>query len=162
MMRTVAMAALVACAPLVACTKAAPPAPTGVINTPAIDDFRTTERATLAAFNRGLSDQRANKIDELGLADAIDKDVLPPWRELRARIAAAPVPEPDRELFGTLASYIAERQASWEAYSAALRAHDDAAAKPHYAKYHKQDRAANDDAIKLGTAFRAFNAAPRQ
>ncbi len=155
-----AFALLVACSELIACSKAAPisGSPTGLVNTPAIDDFRATERTTLAAFNTALGQQRANQIDELGLADALDKNVLPPWRELRTRISAAPIPEADRELFATLNRYIAERQTSWEAYSTALRSTDDAAAAPHYAKYHEQTDAATTDAQQLGQAFRSFTA----
>ncbi|CAN5502091.1 hypothetical protein BH11MYX1_BH11MYX1_27700 [soil metagenome] len=160
MSRALAFAVVMACSELVACRKAMPPSPTALVNTPAIDAFRATERAALAAFNTALGQQRANQIDELGLADAIDKNVLPPWRELRARITEATVPEPDRELFTTLDRYIAERQTSWEAYSAALRSPDDAAARPHYAKYHEQTDAATADAQKLGAAFRLL-VAPR-
>jgi len=151
---------LLTCSELIACSTAAPStsgSPTGLVNTPAIDDFRATERTTLAAFNTALGLQRANQIDELGLADALDKNVLPPWRELRTRMSSATVPVTDRELFTTLNRYIAERQTSWEAYSAALRSTADAAAQPHYARYHEQTDAATTDAQQLGLAFRAFN-----
>ena len=124
------------------------------MNTPALDDFRRVERTALQNFNDALGRQRANTIDELGLADAIDHEVLPAWRDLRARVAGAVIPEGDRELFVTLERYLAERQTSWEAYSAALRSHDDASAQPHYAKYHQQNEAATNDAKQLGAAFR--------
>jgi hypothetical protein len=152
------VAVVLACGELLACREAPPPSATGLVDTPAIDDFRATERRTLAAFNTALGQQRANQIDELGLAEVIDKDVLPPWRELRARITAATVPASDRELFTTLDRYLAERQTSWEAYSAALRSPNDAAARPHYAKYHQQTDAATTDAQQLGAAFRSFGA----
>jgi hypothetical protein len=139
---------------LFACSKAAAPPPGTLVNTPAIDEFRRAEKLVLQAFNDALGRQRANQIDELGLADAIDRNVLAPWRELRAHIAKATVPEPDRELFTTLDRYMAERQTSWEAYSAALRSHDDATSKPDYAKYHEQNDAATADAKRLGEAFR--------
>jgi hypothetical protein len=121
-----------------------------------IDDFRSTERTTLQTFNDLLRQQRANQIDEIALADAIDKEVLPPWRELRARVEAAPVPESETELYATLKRYIGERQTAWEAYSAALRSGNDEAAKPHYATYHQQNDAATADAQKLGEAFRSL------
>lgn len=133
------------------------PAPSGdLVNTPVLDDFRKVERATLQTFNDALGRQRANAIDELGLAEVIDRDVLPPWRELRTRVASATIPPPDRDLFITLGRYVAERQTSWEAYSAALRSHDDASAQPHYATYHQQDVAATNDAKVLGRAFRSL------
>ena len=138
------------------CRKDAP-APTGaLVNTPAIDEFRRGERAVLEVFNRALGRQRANQIDELGLAEAIDRDVLPPWRELRAHLATAAVPEPDRELFTTLQRYAAERETAWQAYSAALHSPNDEAARADYAKYHEQDDAATADARRLGAMFRAL------
>jgi hypothetical protein len=121
---------------------------------PVIDDFRASEHAILLTFNGLLGQQRANAIDEVGLADAIDKEVLPPWRELRARVEAADMPSDDRELYVTLRRYLAERQTAWEAYSAALRSPNDEAAKPHYATYHEQNAAADGDARTLGEAFR--------
>jgi hypothetical protein len=160
MSRSFAFASVLACSALAACSRAAPSSQSGLVNTPALDDFRATERTTLAAFNTALGQQRANRIDELGLAEAIEETVLPPWRELRTRISAATVPEPDRALFATLTRYIAERQTSWEAYSAALRSSDDTAARPRYAKYHEQSDAATTDARTLGEAFRALPSVP--
>jgi hypothetical protein len=148
-----------ALAMLIACSKPAPPSG-ALVNTPALDDFRSVEKTTLLTFNDALGRQRANTIDELGLAEAIDHDVLPPWRDLRARVAGATIPEADHDLFITLGRYLAERQTSWEAYSAALRSPDDAAARPHYAKYHEQNDAASADAKQLGEAFRSLSPPP--
>jgi hypothetical protein len=144
---------------VVACTKPAPP-PGTLVDTPALVEFRAGEHAVLQSFNDALHRQRANEIDELGLADAIDKSVLPPWRELRAHVAAAEVPTADRELFDTLARYLGERETAWEAYATALRFGNDATAAPHYAKYHEQDAAADADAQKLGAAFRRLSPKP--
>jgi hypothetical protein len=149
----------IALALLVACSQPAPSSG-ALVNTPALDDFRRVEKTTLQTFNDALGRQRANAIDELGLAEAIDHDVLPPWRDLRARVAIAAIPDPDRDLFITLGRYLAERQTSWEAYSAALRSHDDAAARPHYAAYHAQNDAAAADAKQLGEAFRSLSPRP--
>ena len=149
----------VAFALLVACSKPAPP-PGAIVNTPALDDFRSVEKTTLQTFSDALGRQRANTIDELGLAEAIDHDVLPPWRDLRARISGATIPDADRAVFATLDRYLAERETSWEAYSAALRSPDDTAAKPHYAKYHEQNAAATADAKQLGEAFRSLSRPP--
>ena len=123
---------------------------------PAIDDFRAVEHATLLTFNDLLHQQRSNAIDELGLADAIDKEVLPPWRAMRTRVDAADVPADQAELYATLRRYVAERQTAWEAYAAALRAGSEPASKPHYAAYHEQDALADADARKLGAAFRSL------
>jgi hypothetical protein len=140
-----------------ACHRDDPPAPPGaLVNTPVIGEFRAGERAVLKAFNDALGRQRANQIDELGLAEAIDRDVLPPWRELKSRVAGATVPEPDRALFTTLLHYVGERETAWEAYAAALRSPNDAAAQPLYAKYHEHNDAATADAQRLGQMFRTL------
>jgi hypothetical protein len=144
---------------LTSCTKTEPPAGE-LVDAPVIVEFRAGERAALEKFNDALDRQRANKIDELGLAEAIDNRVLPPWRELRAHVAAAPVPAPDRELFATLTRYLGERENAWQAYSAALRAGNDTAAAPHYAKYHEQDAEADTDARALGAMFRRLSPKP--
>ncbi|HEY6033870.1 MAG TPA: hypothetical protein VIV58_06410 [Kofleriaceae bacterium] len=151
---------LLALALTLACSKTSPPPAGTLVDTPVIVEFRAGERATLQRFNEVLGRQRANQIDELGLAEAIDREVLPPWRELRAHVAAATVPEVDRELFATLTRYLAERENAWQAYSAALRAGNDAAAAPDYAKYHEQDAAADDDARALGAMFRRLSPKP--
>ena len=144
-----------------ACSKTTEPPPAGtLVDTPAIVEFRAGEHAVLQKFNDALGRQRANQIDEVGLAEALDKEVLPPWRELRAHVAAATVPDVDRELFATLTRYLAERETAWEAYSAALRAGNDTAAAPHYAKYHEQDAAADTDARALGGFFRRLSPKP--
>jgi hypothetical protein len=142
-----------------ACTKSPPP-PDVLVDTPAIVEFRAGEHAALERFNDALGRQHANQIDELGLAEAIDNQVLPPWRELRAHVAAATVPAPDRELFATLTRYLGERENAWEAYAAALRAGNDTAAAPAYAKYHEQDAAADTDARALGAMFRRLSPKP--
>jgi hypothetical protein len=152
----VAVVAMIGFGGLAGCDKAAPVAAVAIVDTPALDDFRAVEHTTLQTFNDALGRQRANQIDELGLADVIDRGVLPPWRELRTRVAVATVPEADRALFVTLARYLAERQAGWEAYSAALRSPNDTAAQPHYATYHTQTAAATADAKLLGEAFRTL------
>lgn len=119
-----------------------------------ITEFRNSERAALRTFNDLLAKQRANQIDELELADAIDQQALPQWRKLRARITAATAVLPHRELYVILRRYLASRQTSWEAYTAALRSPSDEAARPHYAVYRAHDAAAVDDARQLGQAFR--------
>jgi len=133
------------------CTRRANPSG----QTVTVDEFRQTERAILATFNGLLRNQRANQIDELELANSIDRAVLPPWRMLRARIDAATPPASDRELYSVLRRYVATRQRAWEAFSAALHSPSDEAAKPLYAAYRAGEAAAVDDARILGRAFRA-------
>jgi hypothetical protein len=121
---------------------------------PVVEDFRSVERACIAAFNNALHQQRANEIDEIELALAIERDVLERWRAMRARVAAAPIPTERRDLYSVMRRYIDEREQAWQAYASALRASSDAEARPLYDRYHQQNAAAQDDARVLGGLFR--------
>ena len=127
----------------------APPAADAIVN-----DFRSVERQCIAAFNNALRQQRANEIDEVELAIAIERDVLEPWRAMRARVTAAAVPNDRRELYEVMRRYIEERHEAWQAYANALRAPSDAESRPLYDAYHERNAAAQDDARVLGGLFR--------
>ncbi len=124
----------------------------------AVQDFRATERQGIRSFNEALRRQRANEIDELELAATIERDVLVPWRAMRARVNAAQVTPSRQELYTTLRRYIEARQTAWEAYATALRAGSEAAARPHYDVYHQKNDEAQADARTLGQLFRAGGA----
>lgn len=124
---------------------------------PVVEDFRSVERQCIASFNNSLRQQRSNEIDEVELAVAIERDVLEPWRAMRARIAAAPVPATRRALYEVMRRYIDERQSAWQAYADALRTHSEAEARPLYDRYHQQNDAAQQDAQLLGGLFRQHN-----
>ena len=117
------------------------------------DDFHAVERRCIAAFNDALARQRANQLDEAGLAVAIDRDVLPAWREMRTRMQAARLAPELRE---PMQHYLESRQIAWEAYVAALRAPSDPAARPHYDVYHQKDAEADAAARVLGPLLRSF------
>jgi hypothetical protein len=137
---------------------AQPPARPAALDatTALIDEFRVVERASLRRYNDALAEQRGNRIDEIGLADIIQREVLPPWRELRERVNASPVPPARDELYGTLKRYLEARQLSWEAYVAALRAGSDTAARPHYDAHHQRSSEADREARELGRLFRTL------
>lgn len=119
---------------------------------PLVEEFRSVERACIQRFNTALREQRENMIDELELSNAIERDVLTPWRALRTKVTAAPA---QNELYSTLRRYLEERQLSWEAYVSALRAASDEAAKPHYETHRRMNAAAHESAKILGELFRA-------
>lgn len=133
---------------VVACSKPAAPKAD-----PLVEEFRATERTCIAAFNDALARQRANEIDELALARAIDHDVLGPWRAVRDKINASPKTD---ELYSTLRKYVDARQTAWEAYAAALRSDSEATARPHYDVYHQRHAEAQDLARELGRLFRGM------
>lgn len=123
---------------------------------PLVEEFRAVERASLAAYNGALRDQRENRIDELELANVIERDVLEPWRALRQRIEAAPIPSGGDELYRALRRYLELRQISWEAYVTALRAPSDEAARPHLDAHRQKNSEAQDEAHHLAQLFRAL------
>jgi hypothetical protein len=125
------------------------PLPSGL--DPLVEDFRATERTCLLRFNNALREQRAGAMDELELSNVIERDVLTPWRALRARVTSAP--EQDA-LYGTLRRYLELRQLSWEAYVTALRAPSDEAARPHYEAHRQKNAEAQEQARDLGQKFR--------
>src|SRR5688572_13925585 len=84
-----------------------PATPSGL--DPLVEEFRATERTVLQRYNEALRSQRENSIDELELSNTIERDVLTPWRALRAKVAAAP---PQDELYSTLRRYLETRQVS--------------------------------------------------
>ncbi len=120
-----------------------------------VEEFRATERTGLHRFNTALREQREGKMDELELSNVIERDVLTPWRELRARVVAAP---PQDALYSTLRRYLELRQLSWEAYVTALRAPSDEAARPHYETHRQKNAQAQEQAKQLGEMFREIAA----
>jgi len=110
---------------------------------PLISDFHTVERQCNATFTDALHRQGANQIDELMLAQIIERDVLPPWHAFRLRVEAAP----DSELILTMRRYFEDRETAWMAYVVTLRAPaDDAAALD---TYREKNTEANADAKAL-------------
>ena len=122
-----------------------------------VEDFRSVERQCIAAFNAALRQQRTNEIDEVELAVTIERDVLEPWRAMRARVTAVPVPAERKQLYEVMVRYIQERQLAWQAYADALRTHSEAESRPLYDAYHAQNAAAQDDARVLGGLLRQHN-----
>jgi hypothetical protein len=130
---------------------------------PAMDDrlveqFRAVERAAIASYTEALAEQRANRIDELELAQVIERDVLEPWRAIRARVTATTVPAGRDALYRTLARYLEARQISWEAYVSSLRAPDEQAARRHLDVHRQRNAEAQATARELGQLFREATA----
>jgi rhomboid protease GluP len=76
-----------------------------------IDGFAAMEKRALAAFNEALEQNKANKITDAELAEAIDTRVLPEWRASRERFAGAKgLPAPQARLVGQVAAYMTARE----------------------------------------------------
>jgi hypothetical protein len=110
---------------------------------PLIADFHTVERQCLATFTDALHRQGANQIDELMLAQIVERDVLPPWHAFRLRVEAAP----DSPLVLAMRRYFEDRETAWQAYVVTLRAPADAPAA--LETYRKKNAEANADAQAL-------------
>jgi rhomboid protease GluP len=83
-------------------------------------DVHTVEHQCVTTYNERLRQGKANEITAAAFADAIDNEVLAPWRALRVRVDAVPeadIPPRLRPLFEVLRTYIADRQEAWEARS---------------------------------------------
>jgi hypothetical protein len=124
------------------------------IDDPLVEQFRAVERGAIARYSAALAEQRANHIDELELAQIIEHEVLTPWREIRTRVTAATVPAGGEALYRTLLRYLEARQISWEAYTSALRAADDEAARRHLDVHRQKNAEAQVEARELGRLFR--------
>ena len=127
------------------------------LSDPLVVDFRATERSCISSFNDALARQRANTIDEVGLAAAIESEVLAPWQSLATRLASATPSARNAELYAALRHYVEARQTAWQAYVAGLRAGSDDASRPHYDAYHAKDAEADTDAREIGRLFRSAN-----
>ncbi|HUS28067.1 MAG TPA: hypothetical protein VMZ53_06145 [Kofleriaceae bacterium] len=124
------------------------------LNDPVVVEFRDTERSCITAFNGALARQRRNEIDELGLASAIEQEVLPPWQALRTKLDAATPPPRNVALYSALRRYVSARQTGWQAYVAGLRS-PEGEARRHYDAYHARDAEADAIAREIGAIFRA-------
>lgn len=62
-----------------------PPAPPVVA---LLDKFDRVQHECLAIYNSKLEDTRAGRLDELGFADVIERDVLPKWHAMRLELDA--------------------------------------------------------------------------
>jgi hypothetical protein len=136
-------------------TSSSSPASTPDLSDPLVVEFRETERTCITAFNEALARQRRNELDELGLAAAIDHEVLARWQALRLKVDAATPPSRNAELYAALRRYLEARQIAWQAYVAGLRAGSDEASRPHYDAYHAKNAEADDAARELGRLFRS-------
>ena len=129
-------------------------ATTADLSDPLVVEFRDTERRCITAFNGALARQRRNEIDELGLATAIDQEVLPAWEALRTKLDAAKPAPRNAPLYAALRRYLEARQVAWRAYVAGLRA-PEADAPRHYDAYHAKEAEADGIAREIGAIFRA-------
>ncbi len=83
------------------------------------------EKKVLGAYNAATIQLRAKKLTAAQMADAIDKQVLPPWIAERGKLAALKgLPERQQHLITRVLAYMDARQQAWTLLSYGLRNND--------------------------------------
>jgi rhomboid protease GluP len=84
-----------------------------------------TEEAAINKYNDTVKQVQSGHMTEAEQADILERDVLPPWRAERERLAALQgVPAKFQKLLATYLEYLRARQESWELLVQAIREDD--------------------------------------
>jgi rhomboid protease GluP len=92
-----------------------------------IAEFGKLESITVDIYGGLVKKAQADALTDGDFAQAIEQDVLPSWRKLRALVAKSSSehwPKRQRQILDAMARYVAERDASWVELESALRAED--------------------------------------
>jgi rhomboid protease GluP len=91
----------------------------------AIRRFTPVESHAIDDFNATIDRYRAGKITGAEAATIVDKDVLPPWRASRERLAALRhVPAAQKKLVSLMLRYMKLREEGWELFAEGARQDD--------------------------------------
>jgi rhomboid protease GluP len=90
--------------------------------TPELEAFEKVESICITRWNEIITGAKAGTVTNAQAIEQIERDVLPPWKALRARVFAIEHP-PERlaTLWSALKSYLVSRQEAWESYVAMVR-----------------------------------------
>ena len=87
--------------------------------------FITVEDRSINSFERFGNEEAAGKISTADFADAIEKEILPEWVEVKRRIIKlSKMPYVNAEFFLELSGYMDERETAWLMYVDALRTNE--------------------------------------
>jgi rhomboid protease GluP len=101
------------------------------------------EVKTLGAYRSAMGQAQTGKLGDEKLADLIEKDVLPDWKEEHLRLAAIKgLPPPLQRIESTVLKYMDERQLGWSLVVQGLRTHDVDAVKAGQAKEREAEQLA--------------------
>ncbi|MGH8607131.1 MAG: rhomboid family intramembrane serine protease [Gammaproteobacteria bacterium] len=94
-----------------------------------LNGLAAAERSAIDTYNRLY--ERASRISAADYASELEKEILPPWRRARARLAAqqSSWPAPQKKLVDTLLRYADARERGWRDLAKALRTDDQTAAE---------------------------------
>ncbi len=88
----------------------------------AYDDFDQSEKAVLASYTQLVKSAQADLLSDVGFAEGLERDVLPPWTALEQRIITLPPPPARlRPLHTAILAYLAARREAWVAFDDLLR-----------------------------------------
>ncbi len=106
----------------------------------AISAFAAAEETALARWKELVGQAQSETIDDERLADAIEQDILPPWRAAREAYDRSGAGGARR---ATLLDYMRVRQEGWEIMAQGLRAHDSDEVQRGQARFHEADELIN-------------------
>jgi rhomboid protease GluP len=108
------------------------------------EDFKRVEPKAMRTFQDALARAQRREIDTDELADIIEKEVLPPWSELRERMADIhEVPSGGEKRHALYVAYMQAREEAWDTFVRYLRAPAGKDADLRNS-YHEKDRQADD------------------
>jgi hypothetical protein len=104
-------------------TRALPDAPPDV--EAEMQRFADTEKRAIDTYNRLVRQSQGGRLNDLDFAEAIERQVLPPWVESRQRIEGLlDVPYVDRSRLTRLVAFMRCREESWQMQVVGLREQD--------------------------------------
>jgi rhomboid protease GluP len=94
--------------------------------TTALASFDNAETAAVTRLNDAIRRSQAHELKDAAFADLVEREVLPPYRQMHAQLKTHgdAAPERLRPLFGVLGDYTAARLAAWEALVVVAREPD--------------------------------------
>lgn len=116
-----------------------------------LKSFRAAHKAAIQAELQAVRQRQNGNLTDEGLANVLEEQVLPPWRELLARCEALrKLPPAEQQTIDQWARYIRVREEAWGLWLQALRSGDLDETELAVAKLREADE-----------AFRELNSAPK-
>ncbi len=116
--------------------------------TPELEAFEKVEGVCIRRWNDVIEGAKAGTVTDAQAIEQVERDVIAPWKALRARVDAVEHP-PERlaPLWAAMKSYLASRQDAWERYVAVVRGGADPAGLADYQRTEEITRA-DAEAVK--------------
>ena len=99
-----------------------------------VDRFRELEPQVLDTFNADIERTQSGALSEGDFAEDVEKRVLPPWREERARLEGLRVSSKQAERMALIVRYMRAREDGWQLLVDGIRQNDEGLIKEAQAK----------------------------